>query len=151
MNSNRIFMFSTLCALAIVVVLIGIYALTNVQSLTSSALTDHGEKKQNERLAKLSLPRSQVSGTVLDVAGQTVAVQEAGNPCTISFVYVNGNFPAGLAPGKTVIMNGEFKNGLFDTDNITITESTPGTPPDTSPKPIGLVDRMIFFITYWVS
>ncbi len=151
MNSNRIYKFNTLCVLAIVSVLFGIYVVSKQQSLMGSALTDHDEKKQNESLAKLSLPRSQVSGTVLDVTGQIIFVQGDGSPSTISLVYVNGGFPAGLAAGKTVIMSGEFKKGLFITDNITITGVTLGTTPDTSSQHLGLFDRMIFFISYWLK
>jgi cytochrome c-type biogenesis protein CcmE len=144
-------MFKTLCVLAIVTVLFGIYVLAKPQSLTDSALTGRDEKKQNERLAKLAPPCSSVSGTVLDVAGQTVAVQGADSPCTISLVYVNGNLPTGLVPGKTVIMRGEFKQGLFVTDNITLTGGTPGAAPDTSSQLLGLFNRMIFFISYWLK
>ena len=129
MNSNRIYMHKALSVLAIVAALFGIYVLAKPQSLTGSALADRDEKKRTERLAKLDLPCSSVSGTVLDVTGQIVAVQEADSPCTISLVYVNGDLPTGLAPGKTVIMSGEFKKGLFITDNITITGVTPGTAP----------------------
>jgi hypothetical protein len=83
-------MFKTLCVLPIVAVLFGIYVLAKPQSLTDSALTDRDEKKQSERLAKLDPPCSSVNGTVLDVTGQIVAVQEADSPCTISLIYVNG-------------------------------------------------------------
>jgi len=150
MNSNRIYMLKTLCALTIVAALFGIYVLAKPQGLTGSALADRDGKKRIERLAKLDLPCSSVSGTVLNVTGQFFAVQAAESPCTISLVYANGDLPAELAPGKTVIMSGEFKKGLFVTDNITITGGTPGTATDTSPQPLGLVDRMIFFITYWL-
>ena len=141
-------MFKTLCVLPIVAVLFGIYVFAKSQSLMSPALTDCDEKKQIERLAKLDLLCSSVSGTVLDVSGQTIAVQGTDNPWTISLVYVNGDIPTGLAPGKTVIIHGEFKKGLFVTDNITLTGVTPGIAPDTSPQPLGLVDHMIFFIAY---
>ncbi len=144
-------MHKALSVLAIVTVLFGIYVLAKVQSLTGSALADRDGKKQNERLAKLDPPCRSVSGTVLNVTGQFFAVQAAEGPRTISLVYANGDLPAGLAPGKTVIMSGEFKKGLFVMDNITITGVTPGTAPDTSPQPLGLVDRVIFFITYWLS
>lgn len=144
-------MHKALSVLAIVTVLFGIYALTNVQSVTSSALADHDEKKQNECFAKLDPPCLLVSGTVLDVIGQIVAVQRADSPFTINLVYVNGDVPIGLAAGKTVIMSGEFKKGLFITDNITITGVTPGTTPDTSSQHLGLFDRMIFFISYWLK
>ena len=150
MNSNRIYMLKTLCALTIVAALFGIYVLAKVQSLTGSALADRDGKKQNECLAKLDTPCRSVSGTVLNVIGQIVAVQRADSPFTISLVYINGDIPTGLVAGKTVIMNGEFKNGLCVTDNITITEGTPRAVPETSPQPLGLVDRMIFFITYWL-
>jgi len=150
MNSNRIYMLKTLCTLAIVAALFGIYVLAKPQGLTGSALADRDGKKRTERLAKLDLPCSSVSGTVLDVKGQFIVVQGADSPCTISLVYVNGDLPTGLAPGKTVIMSGEFKKGLFVTDNITITGGTPGTAPDTSSQPLGLIDRVIFFITYWL-
>ena len=63
---------------------------------------------------------------VLNVKGQFVPVQEADS-LTISFAYVNGNLPTGLAPGKTVIMRGELTEGLFNVDNITITGGTPCT------------------------
>lgn len=143
-------MYKALSVLAIVTVLFGIYVLSKVQSLTSSALADHDEKKQNECFAKLDPPCRSVSGTVLDVTGQIVAVQRSDSPFTISLVYVNGDIPTGLTPGKTVIMSGEFKNGFFITDNITITQSTPEAASDTSPQPLGLVDRMIFFIAlFW--
>ena len=150
MNSNRIYMLKTLCALTIVAALFGIYVLAKPQGLTGSALADRDGKKRIERLAKLDLPCSSVSGTVLNVTGQFFAVQAAESPCTISLVYVNGDLPAGLAPGKTVIINGELKKGLFVTDYITITGSTPGAAPDTSPQPLGLFDYMIFFISYWL-
>jgi cytochrome c-type biogenesis protein CcmE len=143
-------MFKTLCILAILVTLFGIYVLAEPQSLTGLALTERDEKKQIGRLAKLDPPSSSVSGTILDVTGQTVAVQAADNPWTICLVYVNGDLPTGLVPGKTVIMRGEFKKGLFVTDNITITGVTPGTAPNTSPQPLGLIDHMIFFRTYWL-
>jgi len=151
MNSNRIYMLKTLCALTIVAALFGIYVLAKVQSLTGSALADRDGKKQNECLAKLDTPCRSVSGTVLNVIGQIVAVQRADSPFTINLVYVNGDVPAGLAPGKTVIMSGEFKKGLFIRDNITITGVTPGTTPDTSSQHLGLFDRMIFFISYWLK
>jgi len=144
-------MYKALSVLAIVTVLFGIYVLAKPQSLTCSALADRDEKKQNECLAKLDTPCRSVSGTVLNVTGQIVAVQRADSPCTISLVYVNGDLPAGLAPGKTVIINGELKKGLFVTDYITITGVTPGTTPDTSSQPLGLFDRMIFFISYWLK
>jgi cytochrome c-type biogenesis protein CcmE len=150
MNSNRIYMLKTLCALAIVAALFGIYVLAKPQGLTGSALADRDGKKRTERLAKLDLPCNSVSGTVLDVTGQIVTVQGTDSPCTISLVYVNGDLPIALAPGKTVITCGEFKKGLFVTDNITITGVTPGTAPDTSPQPLGLFDHMIFFISYWL-
>jgi cytochrome c-type biogenesis protein CcmE len=150
MKSSRIYMHKALFVPAIVAVLFDIYVLAKPQSLTGSALTDRDEKKQNERLAKLDLPCSSVSGIVLNVKGQIVAVQGDDSPCTISLAYVNGNLPTGLAPGKTVIMRGKLKKGFFITDNITITGVTPWTAPDTSPQPLGLVDRMIFFIAYWL-
>lgn len=150
MNSNRVYIHKGLSVLAILAALIGIYLLAKVQSLKGSALTDRVEKKQNERLAKLDLPCGSVSGTVLDVTGQIVVVQGADSPCTISLVYVNGDLPIALAPGKAVMMFGEFKKGLFVTDNITITGGTPGVGPDASPQPLGLVDHVIFFIAYWL-
>jgi cytochrome c-type biogenesis protein CcmE len=143
-------MFKTLCVLATVAALFGIYALAKPQGLTGSALGKHDQKKRTERIAKLNLPCSSVNGTVLDVTGQIVAVQEADSPCTISLIYVNGDFPTGLSPGKNVIICGEFKKGLFVADNITITGGTPWTALDTSPQPLGLVDHMIFFIAYWL-
>ncbi len=103
MNSNRIYMLKTLCALTIVTVLFGIYVLAKVQSLTGSALADHDEKKQNERLVKLDPPCRSVSGTVLNVTGQFFAVQAAESPCTISLVYANGDFPQGLRPAKPLL------------------------------------------------
>jgi hypothetical protein len=152
MNSNGIYMSKALsiCILIILAALFGIYVLAKPQGLTGSALTGCDEKKQNERLAKLDPPCSSMSGTVLDVTGQIVAVQGANSPCTISLVYVNGDLPIALAPGKTVMMRGEFKKGLFVTDNITLTGGTPGAAPDTSPQPLGLFDHMIFFISYWL-
>lgn len=141
-------MHKALSVLAIVTVLFGIYVLAKVQSLTGSALADHDEKKQNERLAKLDPPCRSVSGTVLNVTGQFFAVQGAESPCTISLVYVNGDLPTGLAPGRTVIMYGELKEGLFNADNITITGGTPCTAPDTPSQPLGLIDQMIFFMAY---
>jgi hypothetical protein len=139
-----------ICILGILATLLGVYVLVNVHSLEDSALSDRVEKKQDERLAKLSLPCSEVSGTVLDVTEKLVTVQGV-SPCTISLVYVNGDIPTGLTPGKIVIMRGEFKKGLFVTDNITLTGVSLETIPETSPQPLGLVDRMIFFIAYWLS
>jgi cytochrome c-type biogenesis protein CcmE len=143
-------MFKTLFVLVLMAASFGIYVLAKPQSLTGSALADRNEKKQNGHLAKLDLPCSSVSGTVLDVTGQIVTVQGDDSPCTISLVYVNGDLPTGLAPGKTVIMSGEFKKGLFRTDHITITGVTPWTAMDTSPQSLGLVDHMIFFMAYWL-
>ena len=143
-------MYKALSVLAIATVLFGIHVLVKAQSLKGSALVGRDEKKQNERLAKLDPACRSVSGTVLDVTGQIVAVQGANSPRTISLVYVNGDLPTALAPGKTVIMCGEFKKGLFVTDNITITGGIPGAAPDTSPQPLGLFDHMIFFISYWL-
>lgn len=153
MNSNRIYMHKALSVLAIVTVLFGIYLLAKARSLTGSALADHDEgkqdeEKQNKRLAKLDPSCSSVSGTVLDVEGQFVAVQEADSPCTISLAYVKGSLPTVLAPGKTVIMRGEFNKGLFNTDNVTITGGTPWTALDTPPQPVGMIDHIIFFIAY---
>ena len=140
-------MFKTLCVLPIVAALFGIYVLAKPQSLTGSALTDRDEKKQNERLAKLDLPCSSVSGTVLDVTGQLVAVQGA-SPHMISLVYVNVDLPTGLASGKTVNVHGEFKSGFIYTDNITVTGGTPWAVQNTPPQPLGLIDHIIFFIAY---
>jgi cytochrome c-type biogenesis protein CcmE len=145
-------MFKTLCIciLAILAALFGIYVLAEVPRLTGSALAGHDEEEQTESLAKLDSSCSSVSGTVLNVIGQFVAVQEVDSPYTISFVYVKGNLPIGLAPGKTVIMHGELKEGLFNTDNITITGGTPCTAPDTPSQPLGLIGHVIFFIACWL-
>lgn len=148
MNSNQTYMRKPVFVLAIAIFLFGIYVLAKAQSLTGSALADHDEEKQNEHLAKLDPSCSSVSGTVLDVTGQFVAVQESDTPCTISFAYVIENLPTGLAPGRTVIMYGEFKEGLFNVDNITITGGTPCTAPDTPSQPLGLIDHMIYFMAY---
>ncbi len=150
MNSNRIYMHKALSVLAIVSVLFGIYVLVKGQSLKGSTLTDHNENKQNDRMVKLDPPCSSLSGTVLDVTGQLVAVQGVDSPCTIRLVYVNGDLPTGLVPGKKVIMQGEFKNGLINTGNITIIEGSPWTLPATPPHPLGLIEHMIFFIAYWL-
>ena len=151
MNSDGIYMFKALCTciLAVLAALFGIYVLSKPQSLAGSDPKDRDERKQIEHLVKVDPLCSSVSGTVLNVAGNLVTVQGT-NPHTISLVYVNGDLPTALAPGKTVIMCGEFKQGLFVTDNITITGGTPGAAPDTSPQPLGLFDHMIFFISYWL-
>jgi hypothetical protein len=146
MNSDRFYMHKALSVLAIVTVLLGIYVLVEVQSLTGSALAGHDEEKENGNLAKLDPSCSSVSGMVLNVEGQFVPVQEADS--TISFAYVNGNLSTGLAPGKTVIMRGELTEGPFNVDNITITVGTPCTSPDTPSQPLGLIDQMIFFMAY---
>jgi hypothetical protein len=149
MNSNRVYMHKALFVPAIVTALLGIYVLAETQILTSFTLSDHVEGKQNEGLARIDLSCSTVSGTVLDAQGQFVVVQEADSPCTIiSFAYVKGNLPTGLAPGKTVIIHGEFKEGLFNGDNITITGGTLWSPPNIPSQPLGLIDHMIFFMAY---
>jgi hypothetical protein len=83
---------------------------------------------------------------VLNVIGQLIAVQGADSPWTISVVHVNGDLPTGLAPGKTVIIRGDLKKGLFDTDHITITGGTPWASPVTPPRTLGPIKHMIFFI-----
>jgi hypothetical protein len=89
-----------------------------------------------------------MSDTVLDVTGPFIAVQGANSPCTISLVYVNGDLPTGLAAGKTVMMRSEFKKGLFNADDITITGGTPWAAPNTPPQSRGLIDSVIFFRAY---
>jgi cytochrome c-type biogenesis protein CcmE len=150
MKSNRIYMHKALPLLSIVIVLFSIYVLAEWQNLTGLTLADNDEKRQNGRLATLDPPCRSVSGTVLNVTGQFVTVQGADSPCTISLLYVKGDLPAGLVPGKTVIMRGEFNKGLFNTDNVTITGGTPWTVLETPPQPVGLIDHMIFFIAYWL-
>jgi cytochrome c-type biogenesis protein CcmE len=122
--------------------------LAKAWNLTTSVLGEHDQKKRNEHLAKLEFPCIAVRGTVLDVTGQFVAVQDVDNPCSISLVYVKGKLPTGLTPGKTVMMHGKFKKGIFNTENITITEKTPWVALETPPQPVGMIDRIIFFIAY---
>ena len=133
---------------AIVAVLFGIYVLAKWQNLTGLALVAHDEKKQIGPLAELDRPCTSMTATVLNMTGQFIAVQEVDSPCTISLVYVKGNLPTGLTPGKTVIMHGKFNKGFFNTDNVTITGNTPSIALDTPPQPVGMIDHIIFFIAY---
>ena len=133
---------------AIIAVLFSIYVLAKWQNLTSLALVAYDEKKQIGRFTKLDRPYTSMSATVLNVTGQFLAVQEVDSPCTISLVYAKGNLPTGLTPGKTVMIQGKFNNGLFKTDNVTITGGTPSIALDTPSQPVGMIDHIIFFIAY---
>jgi phospholipase C len=69
-----------------------------------------------------------VVGTVLDVTGHLVAVQAAPDN-TIRTVYVPGSIPAAVAPGKTVIARGTFKQGLIHGQQIEVTGGEAWPPP----------------------
>lgn len=142
-------MHKALCVPVILAVLFGICVLAKWQNLLLGlVLMDHDEKRQNRPLAKLDPLCTSISATVLNVTGQFLAVQEADSPCTISLIYVKGNLPTGLTPGKTLMMHGKFKKGIFNTENITITGKTPWIALETPPQPVGMIDRIIFFIAY---
>jgi hypothetical protein len=144
MNSNRISMHQILFVLAIVTFIFGIYVLSKWYPPKGSVLLYDYEKEDHERLGKVASRSCSASGTVLDVTGQLVTVQGT-SPCRINFVYIKGDLPAGLAPGKTVDVRGQFKNGLIYTDHIPITGGTPWASPVTPPQSRGLIDSVIFF------
>jgi len=147
MNSNQIYVRRGLYILASMVFLSGIYILFMTPGPTSSTLVEGDKNKEHSCLVKLDLPSSPVSGTVLSVTGQLVAVQGI-IPHTISLVYVNTALPEGLVPGNTVNVNGEFKKDPIFTDNITITGEILRAAPFTAPQSLGLIDHVIFFIAY---
>lgn len=144
MKSNRIYIHKALYVFAIVIFIFSIYVLSKGSPLKGLALLYDYEKEDHERLGKIAPQSCSASGTVLDVTGQLVTVQGT-SPSKINFVYIKGDLPAGPAPGKTVDVRGQFKNGLIYTDHIPITGDTPWASPVTAPQSRGLIDSVIFF------
>jgi hypothetical protein len=140
-------MHKILYVLAIVTFIFSICVLSKGYPLKGSEFIYDHEKEEHEHFGKIVPQFCSASGTVLDVTGQLVTVQET-SPCRINFVYIKGDLPVGLAPGKTVDVRGKFKNGLINTDHILITGDTPWTSPVTRPPTLGLIDSVIFFIAY---
>jgi phospholipase C len=145
MTLNQIYRRKVLYVLATVALLFSIYMLSKARIPMGSALLEENEKEEHERQGKHDPPPNSASGTVLDVTGNLVAIQGEIHR-TIRLAYINGNLPAGLVPGITVHVSGEFEKGLIYADKISLTGGTPWPAPTTPPQPSGQIDHIIFLI-----
>ncbi|WCK52597.1 alkaline phosphatase family protein [Aneurinibacillus sp. Ricciae_BoGa-3] len=92
-------------------------------SKSSQSEEDDGEDspiKTVEAIKQLAGGVNDVSGTVVDVTGQLIAVQEPGN-MTVWTVYSSNAIPRNVQPGKTISVHGQFRNGLIYGNTIQIT------------------------------
>jgi phospholipase C len=90
-------------------------------------------------------PTNAVVGTVLDVTGHLIAVQATDNR-TIHTVFLPGDLPPDLAPGKSVEAQGQFQKGLIVASSVRITGGTAWPGPTTPPQPTGRIDHVLFLI-----
>src|SRR5579884_3247937 len=84
-------------------------------------------------------------GTVLNVTGHLIAVQNNLDP-TIRVIYVPGDVPQSIVPGKRIIAAGRPKEGLIQTDSVRVCGNTAWPAPSTPPQPTGEIDHILFVI-----
>ncbi len=108
------------------------------------------QPEQNQDIAlkagkKHSEGKNDASGTVVDVTGRLVAVQESGDQ-TIWTVYVPGDLPKGIEPGKTVSARGQFRNGLIEAKTIQVTGGAAWPAAPAPSQPSNRIDHVVFLI-----
>ncbi len=86
-----------------------------------------------------------VQGTVLDVTGKLVAVQDAKDR-TIRTVYLPDGVPSGVVPGKTVSAGGRFDKGIIRAKGLRITGGKAWPSPKAPPKSTGRIEHILFLI-----
>jgi phospholipase C len=128
--------------ISIVRILVLLLSLTLISSALGEQQRDrhsavHGKQKGTKR--------SVIAGTILDVTGNLVAVQDRDHQ-TIRMVSVSDTQLTGLVPGKIVTVRGVISGGLVVATNMKITGGNPWPEPSTPSQPSGHIDHILFLI-----
>ena len=91
------------------------------------------------------LPPHTFAGTIVDVTGHMVAVQDESDN-TIRVAYVPGSVPPGLAPGRTVEVSGETRSGVVHNPRFEALAGEAWPPSTTRSQPSGRIDHILFII-----
>ena len=103
-----------------------------------------GELGARPRRAR-QLPPNTFAGTIVDVTGHMVAVQDESDN-TIRVAHVSGAVPPGLAPGRTVEVSGLTRNGVIREPRFEALSGAPWPAPTTRSQPSGRIDHVLFII-----
>ena len=115
-------------------------------TVVSSAFAEQQRDKQHATQEKQKEAKTSViAGTILDVTGNLVAVQDNDHQ-TIRVVSVSDTQLTGLVPGKTVEANGTASGGLVVASEINITGGSPWPEPSMPSQSSGRIDHILFLI-----
>jgi phospholipase C len=108
---------------------------------------DEGDSALNTGniVKKLIGGENDIRGTVVDMTGHLVSVQEPGN-FTIWTVYIPGDLPKDMLPGKVLSVHGKFEKGVIHAEKVEIEGGKAWPKETTSPQPTNRIDHILFLV-----